>query len=326
MKRIARTLFALFVALAGVAAAVGLGRGGIETDLFSLVGGRDDIARLAALNEQTGSRIRVLCADEARAEKCRAAYRFDEPADPAAMMETVRTRGKGLLAPKTRALLEAGETNRVRRAAIRRDYAGVGLFPKTDDPYYFLSDFLTALAAIRPEGVLLTADGGDTAGLLRLVALAREDEGIALSGSPFHTALATERTKKEINFLGAVSLVAVFAIGFVLFRSPRFVVPLALALASAFAVGAASVTLLPGRPHALVFLFGTTLVGLGVDYVYHALAEHDAGRKLFAAFATTALAFTPLVFSGVAILRLIAVFTLAGLFTVYGFVRLWCAR
>ena len=87
-----------------------------------------------------------------------------------------------------------------------------------------------------------------------------------------------ERSKREINVLSAVSLVVVFALGVWLFRSARFVVPLVATLASAFLVATAAVFAI-GRPHVLTFVFGTSLIGLGVDYVYHAYAAED-GRTL----------------------------------------------
>ncbi|MBO7482914.1 MAG: MMPL family transporter [Kiritimatiellae bacterium] len=332
MKTFARVLFAAAVAAACTFAALSLG-GGIDTDLYSLVGG-DGV--LSVLNAKSAGTVRVLCADADREAKCREAFRFDEPLDPTAFLETVRTHGRGLLSAKSRELLEKDDLDRIRRSVMRRDYTGVGLFPKEDDPNYFLSDFVSALNSLQPDAmedgatVLTgTADGdrADADGLSRLIALAESDDGIWLSGSPFHTLIATERTKSEINILGTVSIIAVFAIGWILFGGFRFAMPTAIALACGFIAGTASVCLLPGRPHALTFLFGTTLVGLGVDYCYHAIGERhgvDFARNLFRALLTTCLAFVPLIFSHVAVLRQMSVFTIAGLVAIYGYVMLFC--
>jgi predicted exporter len=73
---------------------------------------------------------------------------------------------------------------------------------------------------------------------------------------------------------------------------------------------------LPGRPHALTFLFGTTLIGLGVDYCFHALHGCRV-RDLTRALVTTVFAFSPLLFSSVSVLRQMAVFTSAGLVTIF---------
>ena len=331
MKTAARIVFAVAVAAACAFAAMSL-KNGFDMDLYSLVGGK---GILSALNFKSAASVRVLCADGERAAKCLAAFRFDEPLDPSAYLETVRTHGRGLLSAKSRELLENDELDRIHRSVMRRDYTGVGFFSKEDDPNYFLSDFVSALKSLEPvaleSGAVILVGTADTVadadGIRRLITLAKSDDGIWLSGSPFHTLIATERTKKEINILGTVSIVAVFVVGWLLFSSFRFAIPTALALGCGFVVGAASVCLLPGRPHALTFLFGTTLVGLGVDYCYHAIGERSAAdfaRNLFRALLTTCLAFMPLVFSHVAILRQMSVFTIAGLIAIFGYVMLFC--
>ena len=307
-----------------------LGRDGVETDLLALVGAKGTL--VAALSEKSSSQICVLCADERRAELCRQVFPFDAPVDQTNILELVRTHGRGLLSAKHRAQLEAGETNKIARSAMRRDYSGVGLFPKKDDPFYFLTDFamdFRAFAPNLPEGaVLLTGDAANAPrDVPRLIALSIGIDGIALSGAPFHTYLATESSKREINTLGAVSLAVALLIGFLLFRSFRFLLPTALALGSGFIAGSAAALLLPWRPHVIAFVFGTTLIGLGVDYCYHGFSRRkgDAGfvRNLTGALVTTCLAFSPLFFSEVVVLNQIAVFTIAGLASIYAFVLLF---
>ena len=329
MSRFAKAVFVLAL-VAGAGVCLFLGRDGVETDLLALVGAKDTL--VAALSEKSSSQIRVLCADETRAALCRRIFPFDAPVDPTNVLELVRTHGRGLLSAKHREQLAAGETNKIVRSAMRRDYSGVGLFPKEDDPYYFLTDFAMDFRAFTPslpEGaVLLTGDAAKSPrDVPRLLALAAETDGIALSGAPFHTALATESSKREINTLGAVSLAAVLLIGFLLFRGFRFLLPTVLALGSGFLAGSAAVLLLPGRPHVLTFVFGTTLIGLGVDYCYHGLSRRKVEigfvRNLTGALVTTCLAFAPLLFSQVAVLNQMAVFTIAGLVSIYAFVLLF---
>ena len=336
--RLAKTGFLALVAAAVAVAAAGIRREGVETDLFALIGAPDGVE--AALARKTAGQVRILCDDAAAAERCRALAPLDAPEDPDALLELVRTHGRGLLGPRSRDLLAAGETNRIARSTLRRDYSGVGLFPREDDPHYFLSDFVMELGGLRPElregQRLLTGSlspTGDARAIGRLLDLARTDPRVHLSGAPFHAFLAAESSKREINALGAVSLVVAFALGAVLFRGFRFVLPLALALAAGFAVGLAAVTLLPGRPHALTFVFGTTLIGLGVDYCYHGLFRARAGgprgdfpKLLAAALATTVLAFAPLAFSSVALLNQMALFTVSGLVTVAAAVMLWFGK
>lgn len=337
MTRIPRALFAAAVIAAAAVSFVRL-RGGVATDLLSLAGERADT--LTDIGRGTSAALRVLCADEARAAKCKAAFDFDESVDPQSVLAYYGDHGQGLLSAKSRELLENGEFDRIRRAAKRRDYSGIGLFPKSKDPYYFISDFVASLKSMMPEGasgegIILTAkldgppDARQTEGIRRLVEIARTDDGVWLSGAPFHTFIATEATKREVNAIGALSVACVLALGWLLFRSFRFVVPTLLALGSGFVAGTSAVCLLPGKPHALTFLFGTALIGLGVDYCYHSLALRDDAargpfvRKLAGAFATTSFAFAPLAFSTVGMLRQMSVFTIAGLLAIFAFACLF---
>ena len=74
------------------------------------------------------------------------------------------------------------------------------------------------------------------------------------------------------------------------------------------------------RPHVLTFVFGTSLIGLSVDYVYHAWAAggvQQVKRPLACALATTVASFAPLLLSAVDVLRQMAVFSIAGLVAVW---------
>ena len=332
MSSFARVVFILAL-LAGAVACAFLLRRGVETDLLELVGGRGTL--VAALSEKSSSQIRVLSPDDGTTERIRELFPWaDAPVVPASVLELVRTHGRGLLSAKHRAQLCSGETNKIARSAMRRDYSGFGLFPKADDPYYFLNDFVMDLRALEPKlpdgASLVTADvRGHEDRLFGLYSAMRERVSPVLSGAPFHTMLATRSTKFQIGVLGWISLCAVVFVGWRLFGGFRFVLPTSLALGAGFLVGSAAVLLMPGRPHVMTFLFGTTLIGLGVDYCYHAQSMESAGgrraflRNLTHALVTTCLAFSPLVFSSVAVLRQMALFTIAGLAAIYCWVVLF---
>ncbi len=305
------TILALLIS-AGIC--VFLGRDGVESDVYALIG--DDTGIISALARKTASIYRVYCEDDKLYDECRAVAEFAQIVDPKGTYELIRTHGKGLLSDKSRELLLANETNRIMRSAMRRDYSGIGLFPKADDPFYFLHDFVMDFKSLQPKAEILVGHRSPVKGLIEL---ARKNPKVHLSGSPFHTYLATESSKREINLLGFISLFAVFVLGFALFRTLRFAFPMVLAIGVGFLVGTAAVLLLPGRPHILTFLFGTSLIGLGVDYCYHSL--HGCSRSSLAgALITTSLAFSPLIFSSVHVLREMAVFTIAGLIAIYAFV------
>jgi len=146
------------------------------------------------------------------------------------------------------------------------------------------------------------------------------------SGPPFHAARATANATREINILSAVSLALVLLFGWLLFRSFRFVPPLVATLGVAFLVAAAVLFAAFPRPHVLTFVFGTSLIGLAVDYAYHVRAAGNARsvlRPLVLSLLTTEACFAPLFFSVVPVLRQMALFTGAGLLAAFAWAVLW---
>lgn len=308
----------------------------IETDLPSLIGGE---AEIVALARQSSSTYRVLCDTQEAKEAVLGLEnraRSTMEVDPKAMYNLFCEKGEGILGKKARELLEAGETNRIVKTAKRRDFMSVGMFPKAVDPYYFLNDFVLELKAFQPtlpEGAeLLNFSLGQenrsrsTAEVSRFLELARKRSDIHLSGSPFHTLIATERTKKEVNLLGILSIAAVFLLGFLLTRTWRIFPLLFLALTLGFSAAFLAVVLVFKSIHVVTILFGTSLIGLGVDYCYHGFLEPEKKKELTSALITTSLAFVPLFFSGVAALSQMALFTIGGIAVIYIFVILTADR
>ena len=276
-------------------------------------------------------------------------------------LATLASHSGGLLTDETRALLETGKFEEVATNSATALTTGflAPLVSVKQDPYLLATDYLMQLQHHVESRVargwsprdgdlvcerdgrcyrLLVFDGfktSDSAFICDLLERVRAGgSGVSplhsvktyVSGAPFHTALSMERTKRDITVLSVISLVFVFALGIWLFRSGRFVVPLLATLASAFLVAAAAVFAVFGKPHAFTFVFGTSLIGLGVDYVYHACAAEDkcaVRRPLFYALLTTLACFAPLAFSSVAVLRQMALFTCAGLVTAWATVRVW---
>lgn len=305
-----------------------LARDGYNTDLYSLVGGGDpQMEVLRELNSHVSSWIRVFCDDAKSAEMCRKMFDFEPEIDISAVRELFRTKSDGLLSGKSREMLRRDEVDKIKRSATRRDYTVVGMFPKKDDPYYLLHDFVMELKSMMPDGYV---EGGlvlvgkfdptvtmhDANALRRLIDLAKKDKRVHLSGAPFHSLVVTDSTKREINILGLISVVVVLLMGYLLCGNLKFIPEMLFELAAGFLVAVIAVEMLFGRPHVLAFLFGTTLIGLGVDYCYHTM--HNCHPKdLARAYVTTTLVFLPVLFSSVAVLRQMAIFTIAGITTIF---------
>lgn len=285
----------------------------VSTDLLSLVGGDSEL--FTALNRSLSGQARVLCTTPEAVEAAKAAAEFEELPSMDKVLEFYAMHGAGLLSAKDRAMLENGETNKLMRAVMRRDYAGMGLYPKAEDPYYFLNNYLMEMKSFLPksgEGTILQSGKLTDSEIKSLIDLARTRDDVFLSGAPFHTMLAKRKSVKEINLLSAVSLLAAVAAGFWLFGNLKFLLPMALTLLAGFAAGTIALFWAFGTPHVLTFIFGTSLIGLGVDYCYHGRSEN-----LAKALVTTLLAFSPLLFSHVAVLNQMAVFTMTGLVAIY---------
>lgn len=289
----------------------------VSTDLLGLVGG--DHAFFSALNRNLAGRVRVLCTTPEAVAVCKASARFDEMPSVDSVLDYYLQHGAGLLSPRDRASLLDGDFDRVRRAVTRRDYSGMSLFPKADDPNYFLNNYLLSLKSRLPDpakGTVLQASDLNDRELAALVDLASKRDDVFLSGAPFHTFLAKRASLREINVLSLVSLLAVVAIGFWLFGNFRFVVPMLLTLLAGFAAGTIALFVFYPAPHVLTFVFGTSLIGLGVDYCYH-----GRSANLLKALLSTILAFSPLFFAHLAVLGQMAVFSVTGLVTIFLCVR-----
>lgn len=294
------------VAIKGLLLAVTL-----STDLFSLLGGGGESSTLGKLNGHFAGQIRVLCTTPEAVAAVKQVAEFRETPPPAEIAAYYTAHGGGLLSDKDRKLLEDGQYAKVRRAIMRMDYGGVGLTDRERDPYYFVHGYLTTLLSRlpKPGGTILY---GEANHIPELVELAQTRDDVFLSGAPFHAYLATRASVAEINLLSIVSVLLALAIGFWLHRNFRFVVPLLLTLLAGFAAGTAALFACFSAPHVLTFLFGTSLIGLGVDYCYH-----GKSRNLAKALLTSLIAFSPLLFSHVAVLNQMAVFTMAGLAAIY---------
>ena len=303
----------------------------METGLSEIAGVGD--GALGSVLKSSSSSICVLCEDAARAEKCRAAFDFGKDVSTDEALAFFHSHRRGLLSERHRRMLERGEDGKIRRSALRRRHFGPGMFPEADDPLYLLGDYVADLGRLMPawagdgrQMLSATATEADGDALASLVSLAREDpEGIAIGGAPFHSLVSRRACVSEVNALCAVSAAIVLLVGLWLFRGLSFVLPTFAALACGIVAAAAATFLMYGKPHAMTFLFGTCLIGLGVDYCYHALAEGTrASRKnTVQALFTTCLAFAPLLFSRIAVLSQMAVFTCAGLVAVYATILVW---
>ena len=145
---------------------------------------------------------------------------------------------------------------------------------------------------------------------------------VAKSGVPFHSFESSDRAKSEIAWISGVSIVLILLLLLYVFRSP---VPI-LATLSTIAVGIftalAFTWFVFGNVHVFTFVFGTSVIGVSIDYAVHFFVHRKAGvrnvrsniiKGLLLGFLTTELSYIALTFADFSLLRQMAVFSMAGL-------------
>ena len=347
---LARTLALVLVLAVGVLAT--RARTGVETDLYGLAGSRAGGVLGEVARGLAGQGRVLLEGEDFDALKAAAAKVVGELGKPARndLRKTLRfldDRKAGLLAPETRELLLAGRFRDVADGAMARLFCPVPpLFSVKGDPFLLATEYATTLQTglagdwtlrdgypvCERNGktfLLLTPDVADRSPA-SLVGLARRCAGDPsfpvpgvkawCGGAPFHSAVASDRSRREIGVLSCASIACVLLLGYILFRSLRFLPALLFAQGAGFLVATAALFLFFPRPHVLTFVFGTSLIGLSVDYVYHECAAGDVRRilrPLTLSLLTTVACFAPLLSAEVSVLRQMALFSIVGLVASY---------
>jgi len=149
------------------------------------------------------------------------------------------------------------------------------------------------------------------------------DTHVFLSGIPVHTANMTQTSKLQLSVFSIIALIAAVLLNLLLFRKYTTLVPVVLSIGLGFITGSAALFLCFAQPHILTFVFGVTLIGLGIDYSFHFISalnnknSHNVRKNILHSFLTTCVCFLPLMFSGLSLLQQISLFTITGLSAIY---------
>ena len=320
LRLLLRVAFAAFMVTAGVSL-LSTSRKGIESNLLALLGDAAGTGLQEAASAMATSAKFLVKAESPEAARARLeSLGVDLPPVGSRMrlLNVLEPYACCFLSKSARKQLERGEFAAVRDAAAARLFSPVPpvLSPKKD-PFLLFTDCVLESSAPCGEWISVDTDMTPDEARVALFAVKNADD-VRCAGAPFHTALATESSKREINVLSLVSLACVVLFGRLLTGSFKFLPILFAALAAAFCASTAALFACFEKPHAIALVFGTTIIGMSVDYVYHALtAKHSIARPLTVSFLSTAACFLPLLFSDVEVLNQIAVFTISGLAAVY---------
>lgn len=281
------------------------------------------------------------------------------PIDPRQLAALYLQHRYSLLAAGDRAALAGGHADLAGRLQ-RKLYApfrfGLTLSP-ADDPFGFTDAWLSSLPLgnlkLQPEDGLLRAHdaernwvfvaadlpGSAYDGAIQLrvrtavagaeSALRQSNPAVELlrTGTVFYADAARQSAEREVDLIGAGSLLGMLALLYLVFRSLR---PLALGLLSVgFGIGAAVAATIAayGEMHLLTLVFGASLIGEAIDYAVQYFAAHlGAGQDwepmaglrriapgLTIALATSLLGYGALMLAPFPALAQIALFAFVGL-------------
>ena len=161
-----------------------------------------------------------------------------------------------------------------------------------------------------------------------------ESDGVHvyMGGAPIHTAEMYNSSKIELGVISVLALIAAVLLNYMLFRRIWTIIPIGISLALGYLFGAIALFLCFGEPHILVFVFGTSLVGLGIDYGFHfmCISKNEDVRvvhkNILHSLLTTLICFAPLGFASISLLRQVSVFTIVGLLAIYVFMKLFVTK
>lgn len=142
------------------------------------------------------------------------------------------------------------------------------------------------------------------------------------SGTPFHSYESSLSASREISIISSVSLLLTLAILLAVFRTPFPILMSVLSIALSLGTAFAATQVLFGSIQLLALVFGTSLIGCGIDYSLHFFMHWRQGQRpvqrtrlrgLLFSYLSTVICYTVLLVMPFSLLRQIAVFSLAGI-------------
>ena len=145
---------------------------------------------------------------------------------------------------------------------------------------------------------------------------------VAKSGVPFHSYESSDRAKSEIAWISGVSIVLILLLLLYVFRSTLPIVATLSTIAIAIFTALSFTWFTFGKVHVFTLVFGTSIIGVSVDYAVHFFVNWKSGvqnvrssiiKGLLLGFLTTELSYIALTFAEFSLLRQMAVFSIVGL-------------
>ena len=354
IKKLLRIIFILFFLIAGLYVMIHPAK--TQTNILNAVFSENyEDSTVVKLSGRYSSKINVMAESDDAEKSSQTIDKFYEMTDKNIftvkemninkMLDTYKKYQYNLLSSKNIKRLENNFYESVTAESLENLYnpLGITLLPLDEDPFMLFTDYIKSLSTgsgdyslinyndkyysvltleINPDTALSpTKINGEIKKLIKQQKkLSVDGVKVYLTGTPIHSYYASSRSMLEINIICILSAVFLFALFRYYFSNIKLIIPTAISISLGILLGYIVCSLIFHSIHVLTFVFSTTLIGICIDYSLHYYIEKDLSKifkSLTVSMLTTVSAFAVLLFSGVELLKQIAVFTMTGLFSVY---------
>lgn len=126
------------------------------------------------------------------------------------------------------------------------------------------------------DGNVLDTRGQGVAAVVDAFEAAHPEATLLRSGLVFHAAEAADLARREISTIGVGSLLGILLLVAWVFRSRQALAAIGFTLLSSVLVALTACFAIFGQIHLITLAFGSTLLGLAVDFCFHFLVKHQA--------------------------------------------------
>ena len=187
---------------------------------------------------------------------------------------------------------------------------------------------------LSPAGISLQADRNVVGQIYAATAIIKDampNLEFLFSGVPFHSFESASSAQREISLISTITLLIILFLFLYVFRSAVPVISSVLAIGISIGMATGTTLLFFREIHIITFVFGTTLIGIGVDYSVHFFAHWKGNpavknggeirsriiKNITMSFVSTQICFIVFLLAPFPILRQFAVFSMAGILSSY---------
>lgn len=257
------------------------------------------------------------------------------------ILDLYKNNPHNFLTEHKRSLLKNKNYSEIDKESLEALYNPIGFMLETPDkdPYLFLTSYLKSFDGLKFTSsnnvinyngkyyseltLVLNSDVSNLKGLEKLrKQLVSGDVNIYFSGPLMHSYLTNSKSLVEINTICIISILALVLFCKFYLKSLKIFIPIVLSIFFGIGIGYLATNLIFDSINILTFVFATIFFGISLDYSLHFYLtdrKRTFYKSLTVSMLTTVLAFLTLLFTGVEVLKEIAVFLSAGLIGVYFF-------